>query len=63
VLRLRAFPTAMTSDAVTAKLLDFSQDAQTYVQYLDRVVDTFYSTGNKDEVRVSGLRSVATNAG
>ena len=45
---------SMTSDdSVTAKLLDFNQDPQAYVQYLDSVVDTFYQTSDKVQVRRS----------
>lgn len=40
----------MTTDT-TARLLDFSQDGETYVQFLDSVVDTFYSTTDKIQVR------------
>jgi hypothetical protein len=39
----------MTTDSVTANLLDFSQDPQVYVQYLDSVVDTFYSTNDRNQ--------------
>jgi hypothetical protein len=40
----------MTTDAVTARLLDFSQDPKAYVEYLDSVVTTFYSTSDKAQV-------------
>jgi hypothetical protein len=40
----------MTMEDVTAKLLDFSQEPQAYVNYLDSVVEAFYGTNNSVQV-------------
>lgn len=36
---------------VASRLLDFTQEPQAYVSYLDSVVDAFYSSTNAAQVR------------
>ena len=46
-----------SQDDVTSRLLDFTQDPQAYVQYLDSVVATFFSPQDKAQARFALFRS------
>jgi hypothetical protein len=51
----------MTMEDVTSRLLDFNQEPQAYVGYLDSVVDAFYGTNNSFQVRVHNAAPWSTS--